>query len=150
MRLTLLVFVLVFFAGTPLRAQVEQDKALHFGIGALTGAAGAYVASELSGQSRFWTVTGAIGTSLLAGLAKEYMDEQNSSNSWDNADLGATVLGGITVGITIELFSRKNGKRYRSHLRGQNTDHAQREALENYFRSEQPYSAQPASQDAHE
>lgn len=150
MRLILLVFVLVFFAGTRLSAQVEQDKVLHFGIGALSGAAGAYVASELTDRNRFWTVTGSIATSLLAGLAKEYMDEQNSNNSWDNADLGATVLGGITVGVTIELFSRKNGKRYQSHFRGKNTDHAQREALENYFRSERPYSAQPASQDTHE
>ncbi|MDX1315600.1 MAG: hypothetical protein R3356_08865, partial [Eudoraea sp.] len=45
-------------------------------------------------------------------LAKEAMDER-SSNSWDNADLGATVLGGITVGVTIELISKKDGKRYR-------------------------------------
>ncbi|MBT8311763.1 MAG: hypothetical protein HKP23_02860, partial [Flavobacteriaceae bacterium] len=76
MRLVFLAYVLVLFAGTSLRAQVEQDKVAHFAVGAIAGGAGAYVASELSGQSRFWTMTGAIGTSLLAGLAKEAVDKR--------------------------------------------------------------------------
>ena len=94
-----------------LQAQIEKDKVAHFGLGVLSGGAGAFVASELTQGNRFWTVTGSITASLLAGLAKEAMDER-SSNSWDNADLGATVLGGITVGVTIELISKKDGKRY--------------------------------------
>ncbi len=113
MRLIYLAFILVFLTGNPLHAQVEQDKVIHFAVGAISGAAGAYVASELSGQNRFWTVTGSIATSLLAGLAKEAVDKRRYDN-WDNADLGATVLGGVTVGITIELFTKKNGRRYQS------------------------------------
>ncbi len=120
MRLIFLAFVLIFIGVTPLKAQVEQDKVVHFAVGAVSGAAGAYVASELSGQNRFWTVTGSIATSLLAGLAKEAMDERRN-NSWDNADLGATVLGGITVGITIELFTKKNGRRYQSRNKNRST-----------------------------
>lgn len=116
MRTLVLVFLLFFFVGPSLKAQVEQDKVLHFAVGAATGAVGAFVASELSNKNRFWTVTGAIGASLLAGLAKEYIDEQSSDNSWDNTDLGATVLGGITVGITIDLLSKKNGKYYQSRI----------------------------------
>ncbi len=133
----------------PLNAQVEQDKVLHFGIGALTGAAGAFVASELTDHNRFWTVTGAIATSLLAGIAKEAYDERNN-NSWDNADLGATVLGGITVGVTIELFSKKNGRKYGSRLGDKEFILAQRAALEKYFRSEQPPLSKPASSFPHE
>ena len=120
MRLIFLAFVLIFIGVTPLKAQVEQDKVVHFAVGAVSGAAGAYVASELSGQNRFWTVTGSIATSLLAGLAKEAMDERRN-NSWDNADLGATVLGGITVGITIEMFNKKNGRRYQSRNKNRST-----------------------------
>ena len=137
MRFSFLVLVMFVLISLPLRAQVEQDKVLHFGIGALTGAAGAFVASELSNQNRFWTVTGAIATSLLAGIAKEAYDERQS-NSWDNADLGATVLGGITVGVTIELFSKKNGNSYQSKLGTQDALEARRLALETYFRAETP------------
>ena len=137
MRFSFLVLVLFVLTSLPLKAQVQQDKILHFGIGALSGAAGALIASELSNQNRFWTVTGAVATSLLAGIAKEAYDERQS-NSWDNADLGATVLGGITVGITIELFSKKNGKRYQSKRGTLDSLEARRLALDTYFRAETP------------
>ena len=111
MRLGTLLFLLLILSGSPLKAQLENDKIIHFGAGAVAGAGGAFLASELSNQNRFWTFTGSVAGSLLVGLVKEAIDERNS-NSWDNADLGATVLGGVTVGITIELFSKKDGKRY--------------------------------------
>lgn len=105
------ILLLLVLSSLSLQAQIEKDKVAHFGLGVLSGGAGAFIASELTQGNRFWTVTGSITASLLAGLAKEAMDERNS-NSWDNADLGATVLGGITVGVTIELISKKDGKRY--------------------------------------
>jgi uncharacterized protein YfiM (DUF2279 family) len=112
MRIILLFCVALLLSASPLNAQIERDKIAHFGLGAVSGAAGAFVASELTDRNRFWTVTGSIAGSLLAGVAKEALDER-TANSWDNADLGATVLGGITVGVTIELISKKDGKRYR-------------------------------------
>lgn len=135
MRFSFLVLLMFVLTSLPMKAQVQQDKILHFGIGALSGAAGALVAYELSNKNRFWTVTGAVATSLLAGIAKEAYDERKS-NSWDNADLGATVLGGITVGVTIELFTKKNGKSYQSNRNTQDSLDARRLALENYFRAE--------------
>ena len=105
------ILLLLVLSSLSLQAQIEKDKIAHFGLGVLSGGAGAFIASELTQGNRFWTVTGSITASLLAGLAKEAMDERRS-NSWDNADLGATVLGGITVGVTVELVSKKNGKRY--------------------------------------
>ena len=112
MRLLVLGIVLLVLSVCPLQAQIESDKLAHFGVGVFSGAVGALVVSELTERNRFWTITGSIASSLLAGLAKEALDERNSG-SWDNADLGATVLGGVTVGITIELVSKKDGKRYR-------------------------------------
>ncbi|MCE2613926.1 hypothetical protein LVD13_13180 [Flavobacteriaceae bacterium D16] len=125
------LFFLLILYGTPLKAQLENDKILHFGAGVVAGAGGAFIASELSNQNRFWTFTGSVAGSLLVGLAKEVIDERNS-NSWDNGDLGATVLGGITVGITIELFSKKNGKRYQGkgqHIKSNQTITAATEFL---------------------
>jgi fluoride ion exporter CrcB/FEX len=77
----------------------------------VSGAAGALVANQLSNGDRIWTFTGAVGGSLLAGLVKETIDQNKSNNSWDNGDLAATVLGGVTVGVTIDLFSGKKRKK---------------------------------------
>ncbi|NNF19624.1 MAG: hypothetical protein HKN61_07570 [Flavobacteriaceae bacterium] len=94
-----------------IKGQVEQDKALHFAAGTVAGAGGAFVASELSNHKRGWTFVGAVTASLLAGIAKEAIDEKNY-NGWDNEDLGATVLGGVTAGVVIDIFTgisrRKN------------------------------------------
>ena len=112
MKNILTLFILLS-SMSQLHAQLENDKVLHFGAGALSGAAGAFIASELSDGDRAWTYIGAVGTSLLAGLAKESIDK-NNGNEWDNGDFAATVLGGITVGVTIDLFrgkKRRKGKR---------------------------------------
>ncbi|WP_297703088.1 hypothetical protein [uncultured Eudoraea sp.] len=105
------IFVLLLFMQFTLRGQIEEDKALHFAAGAVSGAAGALIASKISKRNRFWTVTGSVAASLIAGLAKEAIDKGNGGK-WDNGDLAATVLGGVTVGVSIELFSKKSGKYY--------------------------------------
>ncbi len=109
----ILILIILLSSLAQLHAQLENDKVLHFGAGVLSGAVGAFIASELSDGDRCWTYVGAVGTSLLAGLAKETLDKKNN-NRWDNGDLAATVLGGITVGLTIDLFrgkKRRKGKR---------------------------------------
>ena len=102
---------MLLFVQFTMRSQIEEDKALHFAAGAFSGAAGALIASKISKRNRFWTVTGSVAASLLAGLTKEAIDKGNGGN-WDNGDLAATVLGGVTVGVSIELFSKKEGKYY--------------------------------------
>ena len=105
------ILVMLLFVQFTMRSQIEEDKALHFAAGAFSGAAGALIASKISKRNRFWTVTGSVAASLLAGLTKEAIDKGNGGN-WDNGDLAATVLGGVTVGVSIELFSKKEGKYY--------------------------------------
>lgn len=109
----IVILILLFVSTTQLFGQIESDKALHFLGGNLYGLVGAGVASEISDGDRTWTFIGAVGGSLLIGLAKEGIDEKQYGG-WDNADLLATVLGGITVGVTIDIFKkRKQGKRDR-------------------------------------
>ena len=90
--------------------QIESDKALHFLGGNLYGLVGAGIASEISDGDRTWTFVGAIGGSLLIGLAKESIDEKQYGG-WDNADLLATVLGGATVGLTIDIFKKRKQRK---------------------------------------
>lgn len=91
-------------------SHAQNDKLLHYGAGVVAGGAGAFLAHEISNGDKWWTIAGAVGTSLIAGMAKEAIDK-NKYGTWDNGDLAATVAGGVTVGIAIELFSgRKNRK----------------------------------------
>lgn len=117
-RSVYILLLLVLFVPRALIAQIEKDKALHFGAGMVAGAAGALVASELSNGNRFWTFTGAVSAGLLAGAAKEAIDAGKTNNSWDNGDLAATALGGLTIGVTIDLFTgrkRRRGMRFSVH-----------------------------------
>lgn len=108
---TLLFFVLALHC----HGQVERDKALHFLGGNLFGLAGAGIAKQASHGNRLWTFVGSVAGSALVGVAKEAVDSGQKNNQWDNDDLAATVLGGVTVGVTIDLFSKKDNKK---RLRG--------------------------------
>ncbi|MGB5435845.1 MAG: hypothetical protein WBM98_08140 [Maribacter sp.] len=105
-----LALLILLFSFTQLHAQIADDKALHFGAGALSGAIGGLLAQELSDGDRTWTYVGAVGTSLLAGLTKEALD-RSKGNTWDNGDVAATVLGGVAVGVTLDLFSGKKRRK---------------------------------------
>lgn len=111
---TLLFFVLALHG----YGQVERDKALHFLGGSLFGLAGAGIAKQASDGNRVWTFVGSVAGSALIGVAKEAVDSGQKENGWDNDDLAATVLGGVTVGVTIDIFSKKKDKK---RLRGNYT-----------------------------
>jgi len=105
----LFIFLLLFV--NSLWTQVEGDKALHFLGGNLYGLAGAGIAKQVSNGNRWWTFAGAIGGSTLIGLGKEAIDSGQENNQWDNEDLLATILGGATVGVTIDIFTDHKKKR---------------------------------------
>ncbi|WP_420322112.1 hypothetical protein [Flagellimonas sp.] len=108
---TLLSTFLVFMIGSQLFAQIERDKALHFLGGNLFGLAGAGVAKQITDGNRAWTFVGSVVGSALVGIGKEAVDAGQENNQWDNDDLAATILGGVTVGVTIEIFSKKRNKK---------------------------------------
>lgn len=108
---TLIPTIVLFLFASQLHAQVERDKALHFLGGNLFGLAGAGIAKQASDGNRLWTFVGSVAGSALIGVAKEAVDAGQRDNGWDNDDLAATVLGGVTVGVTIELFSKKRNKK---------------------------------------
>ena len=107
---SLLIGIFIFLFALSLHAQIDKDKALHFGAGAISGIVGATIADKVSGGDPYWRFAGALTAGLLAGLAKEAYDE-NKYKGWDNGDLAATVLGGVTAGVTINIFSKNRKKR---------------------------------------
>ena len=93
----------------------DHEILLHYGAGLVAGGAGAFLAHEISGGNKWWTIAGAVGTSLLAGVAKEAIDKWEDGN-WDNAELAATVAGGVTVGVTIEIFHGRKKRKSAAHF----------------------------------
>ncbi len=108
--LRLSTLCLILFSVHTIYGQIERDKALHFLGGNLFGLVGAGLASQISDGDRTWTFVGSLGGSLLIGLAKESIDEKQYGG-WDNADLLATVLGGATVGVTIDIFKKRRQRK---------------------------------------
>ena len=107
----ILAFIFAWVLPNTVTAQVEEDKALHFAAGAVIGTAGGLIASELSNKNTFWIITGAVGSSLIAGAVKEAIDANSENNSWNNGDLAATGLGGLTAGVTISIFTGKSKRK---------------------------------------
>lgn len=106
----ILTISLLLFLAVKAYGQIEQDKVLHYLGGNLYGLVGAGVANEISDGDRTWTFVGAVGGSLLIGLAKEAID-QNQYGGWSNEDLLATVLGGVTIGATIDIFKKRKQRK---------------------------------------
>lgn len=107
-------------------SHAQNDKLLHFGAGVVAGGAGAFLAHEISGGDKWWTIAGAVGTSLIAGMAKEAIDKSNYG-TWDNGDLAATVAGGVTVGLAIEIFSGRKKNNAASRIRAYENRYAWKE-----------------------
>ncbi len=80
----------------------EKDKQIHFTAGTVFGALGYDMIWQRT-HNKKQAILGGIVLSSAAGIAKEVIDEE-----FDNKDLLATVLGGITISITIPIFHRKH------------------------------------------
>jgi hypothetical protein len=108
------ILLVVLFSFGKAHSQ-DHEILLHYGAGLVAGGAGAFLAHEISGGDKWWTIAGAVGTSLLAGVAKEAIDKWEDGN-WDNAELAATVAGGVTVGVTIEIFHGRKKRKSAVHF----------------------------------
>lgn len=106
-----LIPTLVFLMCLHFVSGQDRDKVLHYIGGNLYGLAGAGIAKQISKGDRWWTFAGAIGGSTLIGLGKEAVDASQRENGWDNDDLWATILGGATVGVVIDIAGGKKRRR---------------------------------------
>ena len=90
-------------------AQIPKDKKLHFAAGNIAGAAG-YFYSYNKHQNKKRAMVAGICSAFAAGVMKEMFDASQGGYV-EHGDILATTLGGVTVSVTIPLFTKK--KKYR-------------------------------------
>ena len=110
--------VVLFFTLSITSAQIQDDKKLHFAAGAIASGIGyEYVYSKT--QNKQQALAAGILTSIAAGIGKEIYDSLQKKNQFDQHDVAATVLGGVSFSFVIKLDAinfgseakRKNKKR---------------------------------------
>jgi putative lipoprotein len=86
----------------------QPDKQMHFGAGALVGA----VSLVTKSKTKAFVYSVVAGSSF--GLLKEVYDSRKGGSGFNNADLGATVLGSLSVGLTFNVLSgnKRNRNNY--------------------------------------
>lgn len=114
MKKNFLFVLLLCLCGMISKAQeISKDKYLHFGAGVVIGGIGGYASHKIFDGDSYWTWTGAVGSSLAAGIVKESMDKAEYG-VWDNNDILFTTLGGVVSGLALELLLRNKRRRGRS------------------------------------
>ena len=86
---------------------ISTDDKLHFAAGAVISSA-TYTVTYLTTKNKkkaFWF---SLGSSVLAGFAKEVYDSGKENNKFDTGELVATSLGGLTASATFSIFTGKN------------------------------------------
>jgi uncharacterized protein YfiM (DUF2279 family) len=116
---TLFIITLILFIKTTMFGQTtynpfvllkENDKQLHFSAGVVTSALG-YTWSYNKHQDKKRAMITGLCTSLAAGVAKELLDNIRGGD-FDERDIFATTLGGVSMSVTIPIFQPKK-KRYK-------------------------------------
>ena len=84
----------------------ERDKQIHYAAGAFVSTV-TYDIVYKKTKSRKKAFLYSITSSLIVGTLKELADSREINNKFDTRDLLATTYGGITIGLTLNLVSRK-------------------------------------------
>jgi len=111
--LRLLFFIPLLLSPNFSNAQLlsEDDKQRHFVAGAAIGGIsyGIILQETENKHLAFW---GSIATSFVAGYLKETRDKRQGAK-FDDRDLLATTLGGLSIGVTFDIFTRNGRKKGR-------------------------------------
>ncbi|TGV04653.1 hypothetical protein [Flavivirga rizhaonensis] len=108
---TLAIILTFCFTGLCSAQFISADDKLHLGAGALISATTytlVYTTTK-NKKKAFWY---SLGTSALAGIAKEVYDGGIQNERFDIGEAIATTIGGLTVSTTLSLFvGKKKNKR---------------------------------------
>lgn len=99
-----ILFIFLLLLSSNLTAQNPKDAAKHIGAGVVVGGLGGYAAHKLSNGQKSWTWAGAVGSSLVAGLAKETFYDKPKGAEWESKDVLYTTLGGVLSVMVLEVL----------------------------------------------
>jgi uncharacterized protein YfiM (DUF2279 family) len=106
MKTILLLILLSLSFNSTAQLLTEQDKQLHFAGGVLVGA-GTYTLIYAKTKNKKKALIYSIASSILVGTLKELSDSREKGNRFDKRDLLATTYGGLTIGVTFNIFTKK-------------------------------------------
>ena len=84
----------------------EHDKQYHFAAGAFVSA-GTYTLVYAKTKSKKKALIYSVASSILVGTLKELSDSREKGNRFDKRDLLATTYGGLSIGVTFNIFTKK-------------------------------------------
>ena len=104
-RILLFLFLIPTLSYSQLLTQ--KDKQYHFVAGALVSAATySFVYSKTKSKRK--ALIYSVASSILIGTLKELSDSREKGNTFDKRDLLATSYGGLSIGVTFNIFTKKN------------------------------------------
>jgi putative lipoprotein len=106
MKTLLTLFLLAFTLPATAQLLTEYDKQYHFAAGALVSA-GTYTLVYAKTKSKKKALIYSVASSILIGTLKEIADSREKGNRFDKRDLLATTYGGLTIGVTFNIFTKK-------------------------------------------
>ncbi|MEH6619969.1 hypothetical protein [Maribacter arcticus] len=104
-------FLCLLFSISTIYAQSSADAVKHLGAGIVIGGVGGYAANKISKGQRGWTWAGAVGSSLVAGLAKEAFYDKPKGATWETRDVVFTTLGGVLSGMALDILTSNSRRR---------------------------------------
>jgi len=108
MKKLILISLLLSFFNVNAQLLTENDKQKHFAAGAVIGSLAYGIILEES-QDKKTAFIASVAAAFAAGYLKETIDKKNGYK-FDNRDLLASTYGGLTIGITLDIFA-KDGKK---------------------------------------
>jgi len=108
MKKLILISLLLSFFNLNAQLLTEDDKQRHYAAGVVIGSLAYGIILEET-QDKTTAFIASIAAAVAAGYLKETYDKKRGY-SFDNRDLLATTYGGLTIGITLDIFA-KDGKK---------------------------------------
>ena len=107
-----LIFLYLILVPTLVFGQLmtEEDKQQHFTAGGIVSALTYGVVYKRT-NNRKKALVYSIASSIVVGALKELADSRVPGNKFDTRDLLATSYGGISIGVTLNLVTRKKKKK---------------------------------------
>jgi uncharacterized protein YfiM (DUF2279 family) len=102
------LLIILLIATLPLYGQTfieQKDKQLHFTAGNIAGATGYFWSYHKHHDKKRAMITG-VATAFAAGIVKEFYDASQGGYV-DFEDIAATTLGGLTINVTLPIFTGK-------------------------------------------